>query len=263
MEDVAQVLAYYDADAEREWSRLERHPIEWRITTHYLERLIPPGSRVLDVGGGPGRYSLWLAGRGCDVTLIDLSPANVGLARQKAADCGIPLQAMAGDARQADALVAGDFDAVLLMGPLYHLTQEADRKQAIEAALRLLHPGGLLFAAFLSVNAQVRYALHRAPEELLSMREAVRCFVEGEAFAGNVFTQAYTPPPHAIAPMMAAYGLRQLHILGVESVCAMAEPQLLAQPPDVFDRWMEVAMAVCERTDLLPMSSHLLYIGQK
>jgi hypothetical protein len=54
-----------------------------------------------------------------------------------------------------------------------------------------------------------------------------------------------------------------LHIVGVESVCAMAEPQLLAQPPDIFDRWMEVAMAVCEREDLLPMSSHLLYIGEK
>lgn len=261
--EIAEVQAYYDANALEEWDRLDRHPLEWVVTTHYLKQLIPEGSRVLDIGGGPGRYSLWLAARQCDVTLLDLSPENVALAQQKAKEQGLCIQAVAGDARRVEKAVEGSYDAVLLMGPLYHLLEEADRRRAVESALACLKPGGLLFAAFLNVNAAIWYALHREPQQILTLQEECRCFVEGKAFCGTAFTQAYTPPVGEIAPFMDSFGLKQRHLLGVESVCAMAEPQLMAQPKEVWERWMQVALAVCERTDLLPMASHLLYIGEK
>ncbi len=57
-----------------------------------MERLIRPGEHILDIGGGPGRYSIYFAQRGCDVTLLDLSEGNAAFAREKAAQMGLPLK---------------------------------------------------------------------------------------------------------------------------------------------------------------------------
>ncbi len=140
MDNTDAIMAYYDTQVEIEWQRIDGRP-EFILTCRYLDRYIASGDTVLDIGGGPGRYATYLAGKGCDVTLLDLSPANVQFAKAKAKELRLPLQALQGDARTADTAVQGLYDHVLLMGPLYHLQTEQDRKQAVEASLRLLKPG--------------------------------------------------------------------------------------------------------------------------
>ena len=63
------VKAYYNANVSGEWNRIAGRP-EFLLTCRFLNRYIKSGDKVLDIGGGPGRYSLYLAGRGCDVTLL-------------------------------------------------------------------------------------------------------------------------------------------------------------------------------------------------
>lgn len=77
------VKRYYDETAEREWERLETHPFEFDLTTWMMDRYIQPGDTILDIGGGPGRYALHYARRGCPVTLVDLSPGNIRLAGKR------------------------------------------------------------------------------------------------------------------------------------------------------------------------------------
>ncbi len=117
-----------------------------------LGRFLPPApATVLDVGGGPGGHACWLAARGYRVHLIDVTPLHVELARQASArQPDAPLaSAEVGDAR---ALPWGpaSADAVVLFGPLYHLTDRADRLQALREAHRVLRPGGALLAAAIS-----------------------------------------------------------------------------------------------------------------
>lgn len=73
MENIEIVKKFYDETVDYEWERLERHKVEFELTKRYLNRYIKPGDKVLDLGGGPGRYSLYLAELGCAVTLADLS----------------------------------------------------------------------------------------------------------------------------------------------------------------------------------------------
>lgn len=82
------VQQYYDESVEKEWARIENRP-EFLLTTRFMNRYIKPGDSVLDIGGGPGRYSLYLAEKGCDVTLFDLSSGNIEFAktRQKSWTC--------------------------------------------------------------------------------------------------------------------------------------------------------------------------------
>ena len=121
MNDRDIVKDYYDSAPEAEWARLERSPWEFEINCVYLDGYIRPGERVLDLGGGPGRYSIHLAKHGANVTLVDLSDGNVALAREKAAAAGVEIEARQGDALDAATLPEGPFDHVLCMGPLYHL----------------------------------------------------------------------------------------------------------------------------------------------
>jgi 2-polyprenyl-3-methyl-5-hydroxy-6-metoxy-1,4-benzoquinol methylase len=83
---------YYNAFADGEWDRLETNPVtrlEFETTTEWLERWLPESGHVLDAGGGAGRYSVWLAERGYNVTLVDLSHEQVRIAREKTEEHGV------------------------------------------------------------------------------------------------------------------------------------------------------------------------------
>lgn len=65
MEDHVNIVKnYYDSDVLMEWNRLEEHPYEFELTVRMMNRYIKPGDSILDIGGGPGRYSLYFARQG-------------------------------------------------------------------------------------------------------------------------------------------------------------------------------------------------------
>lgn len=79
--DVEIVKENYNENAQSEWERLEGFHFEFEITKHYLKKYLQ-GKTVLDIGGGPGKYSIRLAGQGYDVILVDLSENNIVLANR-------------------------------------------------------------------------------------------------------------------------------------------------------------------------------------
>jgi ubiquinone/menaquinone biosynthesis C-methylase UbiE len=126
--------------------------VEFARTKEIVGRHLPPPPRVvLDVGGAAGRYACWLAAEGYEVHLVDLVPALVEEARRASSrQPESPVASLrVGDARRLD-FPDATADAVLLMGPLYHLVRAADRLRALREAGRVLKAGGLLFAVGIS-----------------------------------------------------------------------------------------------------------------
>ncbi len=126
--------------------------LEFARTQEILTRYLPePPVVVLDVGGGPGVYACWLAGQGYEVHLVDPVPRHVEQARQASErQPEHPIaSAEVGDARDL-AFEDGVADVVLVLGPLYHLTEREDRLTALREARRVLKDSGLLVAAFIS-----------------------------------------------------------------------------------------------------------------
>ncbi|WP_030435603.1 class I SAM-dependent methyltransferase [Actinoplanes subtropicus] len=142
----------YDEDA-RLWRPGSGDLLRLR-TWDIFARLLPPASVVADVGGGPGAHAARLAETGHDVLLIDPMPQHVAAARAR----GVP--AVLGEAR-ALPLPGAAVDVVLLMGPLYHLVEPADRVAALVEARRVLRPGGLLLAEVITRHAGVMDATLR------------------------------------------------------------------------------------------------------
>jgi SAM-dependent methyltransferase len=142
----AAIRAYYDRGEERDRLTDGAGQLEFLRTTEILARRLPPPPAVIaDIGGGPGRYALWLASLGYQVEHRDLMPLHVSQLQADAA--GMPgIRTAVGDARELD-LPDASVDAVLLLGPLYHLVTRAERMDAIGEAVRVLRPGGPLFAA--------------------------------------------------------------------------------------------------------------------
>ena len=273
--DTEIVREYYNSSVESEWIRLDRHPYEFELNRRFLSRYIKPGDRVLDAGGGPGRYSLWLAERGCDVTLLDLSDENVKFALEKAAALGLNITAAAGDARYADTLVSGKFDHVLLMGPLYHLTEEADRIKAVESCLKVLKSGGTISAAFISIYGGLIYDLRDALTELETLEGEDREFYEkmihtdldiykdGKSLGYDGFTRAFFTFPADVPRFFERFPLEKLHFYGIEGFIAPFSHNVDNAPEHIRKHIVDIAEHTCEREEILSYSEHLMYIGQK
>lgn len=265
MDTVQIVKNYYDNDVNLEWERLEKYYVEFEITKRYFDRFIKQGDKVLDVGGGPGKYSLYLLNKGCDVTLVDLSPNNVKFAKNKAEEHRLNLKAISGDARNINNIVFDKFDHILLMGPLYHLLDEKDRVNTINSCLSLLKPNGMIYVGFVSSHARIIYTLRDKPEKILNddIMQEWKYFIDGVDFTGDSFTKAFLINPKNVLPFMEQFNLDKIHFLSCESILAQSMDFLKQQPQQVIDKWLNFAEKICEREDLLSFAEHLMYIGRK
>ena len=142
---------HYDED-----SRLApRHGmVEFLTTMRYIERFIRPGDRVLEIGAGTGRYSHTLARQGYAVDAVELVEHNIEVFRQNT----LPeenVRIVQGNALDLSAFPDRTYDIVLLLGPLYHLYNDEDKRQALREAIRVTKKGGVVFAAYVISDGAV------------------------------------------------------------------------------------------------------------
>ncbi len=257
---------YYSANTEAEWNRLDRHRTEFAVTLRALHDHLPPApAEVIDIGGGPGRYAIALAGRGYQVTLVDLVQANLTVAEAKARDAGVTLSGtLRANALDLAAVPGARFDAALIMGPLYHLLLEAERLQAVREAARVLKPGGVLAAAFVTRFAPFRDSAQGYPEWLPQNPDyAERLLATGVHDDAAKWASAHFAHPDEIVPLMERAGLRTVELLGCEGVVAGHEQKINALTGEAWERWVDFNYRVGHDPSLRGAADHLLYIGRK
>ncbi|MBI3743543.1 MAG: class I SAM-dependent methyltransferase [Chloroflexi bacterium] len=143
-----EIIEFYEQYDEADRLFRRKSVLEFARMQELLQRYLPPAPAVvLDVGGGPGAYATWLAKGGYEVHLVDATPKHIEQAMAASAQQPQhPIASMAlGDARRL-LRAKGSADAVLLMGPLYHLVQRKDRFAALREARRVTRPDGVVFA---------------------------------------------------------------------------------------------------------------------
>ena len=264
-----EVEKYYDEAAKEEWNRLERHKVEFDITKRYMEKYIDKGSNILDVGGGPGRYAIFLTKKGHDVTLLDLSKENIKLARKKAEDNNLELEDyIHGNALKLEEELKGKFDTVLCMGPLYHLTGEDERKEVIEQCLKRLKKGGKLFVSFISAYAPTIDFIKKNPEELGKYKSdfLLDYLEDGKNVVSSDnpgFINAYFINPAEIEPFMNNFSLKKEVISGIEGITAQNEEKINKLSDKAYEEWLDLIFETSKNPMTWASCEHLLYIGTK
>jgi ubiquinone/menaquinone biosynthesis C-methylase UbiE len=265
-----EIQAYYDAAAEED--RLQNGPsqLEFVRTQAIVRRTLPPPpATILDVGGGPGSYALWLAELGYHVHLVDPVPRHVAQAHARSQRAENPIASCSvGDARDLR-WAQGSIDAVLLLGPLYHLIDRIDRLRALREAYRVLLPGGFLFAAGISRFASVLDGLAR---DLFSdppfwkiverdLREGVH---RNETDRLDYFTTAHFHRPEELEEEVKDAGFVEVHVLGLEGAGWLF--------PDFAERWrdprhradlLRAAQALEAEPAIRGVSAHLLAVARR
>ncbi len=256
------VEKFYD-EKYHELERLQRHRIEFDITKRYLdEYIVGENLDIFDIGGGPGRYSIYLAEKGHKVTLLDLSKKNIEVAKEKSAERGIILEAyIHGNALELDKYEK-TYDVILLMGPLYHLIEEVDRRKVVEDALKLLKPGGIIFASFISNYAPIQdYLKDLYPIE--SVDDLLGYLKNGVNDGESGFTTAYFFDYKEAKSLMNSFGLKELAFVGVENILGSKENEINELDEDEYNKWLEIYYQLGQDENLMGTSEHYLYIGRK
>lgn len=261
------VEQFYNDQAEREWQREDRHRTEFAVTRLALLEYLPPApAKILDDGGGPGRYAIFLTQRGYDVTLLDLAQANLNVALREAERAGVCLaDVQHGNALRLNGHADESYDAVLLMGPLYHLLDETERRTAIREARRVLKPGGRIFAAFINRYAGFRDCASRYPADLNeSLAAYERIWTEGiNVAAGGGFTDAYFADPDEVIPLVESEGFHARVLINCEGIAAGHEENLNALTGEAWERWLNWNYRFAKDAHLVGAADHLLVIAEK
>lgn len=266
---IEETKKYYDENSQKEWERLEKHPFEFIFTTYIMDQYIKPGDSVLDIGGGPGRYSIYYAQKGCDVTLIDLSDGNIELAKAKSRECNVDFPMFAANCLEIGTMELAQYDHVFLMGPLYHLINKEQRTQAVRLAIERLKPGGILYCSFILDFAGIIYDLKNGPgflaEDLGNQSTAalIDSIVTGTEYVGPAFTSACFMNQKQIEPFMQQFPLEKLHLFGQESILSLNENQVKLFPKEEYELWIETAKKFLDIPEFLAFSEHAMYIGKK
>lgn len=288
-----QVRAGYDADPEAEWRRLDRrvqNRIEYLITMHILDTYLPSRRRhprVLDAGGGPGRYTIAQAEQGYRMTLLDLSPANVDLARQRIAEAGPTVaarveQVVEGSFTDLSMFPDGGFDAVLCLGgALSHVMDVYARLRAVAELRRVARPGAKLIISVGNILSGLR-ALVQWPylwqetgdfwQDLLARVSENSTFPHDalsamRGSAGNLANGApyYEFMPEEFRTLLGAAGLTVVNLYGCQGIAAHLPSdnlEALMADPERWPIWRQWLLATCDDPNLIGFSCHLIAVAR-
>lgn len=267
IDDVSDIAAYYNSDPAREHLRLQRHQLEYDLTWRYLVQYLPPQGSILEIGAGPGRYTLGLAKRGYSVTATDMSASLLEECRKSISAAGLVKQVrfVVADARDLGQLAAPEFDAVLLMGPLYHLIEEADRETALRQAFDRLRAGGVVFSAWISRFGILGDLMKDLPE-----------WIEDQEGVRSLVTKGRRPDEHPrggfrgyfarvseIASLHEATGFETLVLAAVEPAISADDESYNRLEGDQRRLWLDLLYEISIEISIMGASRHLLYIGKK
>lgn len=262
---------HYDEFGEGEWERLESNPVarmELENTLEILTAVLPKDGVVLDAGGGPGRYSIWLAKRGYRVEHVDVSAEQVRLAREKADEHGVGAQITArkGDIRDLD-FEGEHFDAVCCLGgPLSHVIDASDRNRAVRELSRVARPGAPVVVSVIGrLNALrdgIRHGLDEHPgllPEIAETGDFTQALID--EYGGEGWAECHFFRARELETLLSAAGLDVTQLVGLEGPASSMQPELSTASDAAVAAVEEVVDMLKTDPTVVDSSEHILAVA--
>ena len=250
---VQELYRRYDEDSRLNKSQAAR--VEFLTTVRYIEKYLIPGAKILDIGAGAGEYSLHFARQGYAVSALELADANIEAFQRKLLPTDqIDLQQ--GNAMDLSRYGDESFDIVLVLGPLYHLHSQEDKRQCIREAKRVCKEGGKLFFAFIA-NDMVILTMQKAHANYLLDGD-----YDKETFRLDDFPFVFHTPDRA-RELLKAGGVNILHEVASDGVSELLAEMINAMDEKTYRQYLRYHYYTCEKPECLGYSNHLLFVGEK
>jgi ubiquinone/menaquinone biosynthesis C-methylase UbiE len=254
------IAGFFDEYGEQEWERLDRTPtdrVNFEVHKRLLEEHVQAGDRVLEVGSGPGRFTLELARLGARIVVGDVSARQLDAHRERTNEVEPLIEdRVVLDVVDLSRFGDGEFDvAVCYGGPVSYVLERAD--DAVAELLRVTKPGGRVLVSVMSMLGAARAFLGSFPEliERLGWDEAV-----GAVFETGILT-AEVNNGH----VMKLYRWQELEALLARHPCrvltASAANYLVIGNEETFvqdERWLELELAACREPGALDAGTHIV-----
>jgi S-adenosylmethionine-dependent methyltransferase len=265
------VQNFYDQNANHEWQRLDTplSKIEFASALWLINKYFPKQGCVCDIGSGPGRYAIELIRKGYSVTLFDLSKELIHLAQTKIAELNLKAQRfIVGDARKMEQLASESFEAVLLMGPMYHIIDPGDRLKVLKNALRILKPQGVALITYLNSWGLIRTGFSDFPtwyQDISFLRSMLNEHIfSGESLSN--FTECYWSTPEIAIKEVESAGFEVVSYGGAQGFAGgmrLILEQLAEENHDAFENVVQVAAEMCELKQYRDSTEHMHLIVRK
>lgn len=257
-----QYLAEYYNRGYEDGRLASRHgSVEFLTTMRYIQRYIKPDDRMIEIGAGTGRYSHALARQGYAVDAVELIPHNIEIFRQHTQP-NEKITITQGNAMDLSVFVSNTYDMTMLLGPMYHLFTKADKRQALQEAIRVTKPGGLVFAAYcISDPSILDYGFKQGHIFELIEKE----MLETEHF------KAFSNPrdlfelhrKEDIDDLMRGFNVTRLNYVAADGYTNHMRETVDSMDLATFELYLKYHFSVCERPDMAGLTHHALDIFRK
>ena len=260
MNEREKILSEHYGDGTAEDQRLSKdkaHSVEYLTTKKYIDNYLKEGDRILEVGAGTGAYSLHYASLGYRVNSIEFLEGNLNILKSKITK-DMNITAEQGDALDLSRFKDNKFDITLILGPLYHLFTEKDKRKAIEEAIRVTKKGGLIYLAYLTSDSVfISYCLKK--HHLLDKNTYDKNY-KMLNIPEEVFSVFYIDE---FKNTMNNYNIEYLNNVATDGVAGILREHVNDLTDEEFNVLLNYHYSTCEREDLQGYSSHMLYICRK
>lgn len=257
-----------------EWNRLVSDPyhrLELGTTLHFLKRHLPARGKLLDVGGGPGRYAIELSRRGYWVSLVDLSPELVEQARRNIRRAGVArrvLRILEGSVTDLSEFEDGSFEGVLCLGgALNHVLVLRDRDRAVGELVRVARRGAPIFVSVVSRYARLLDGLNRHPDALRTDPEHFWQMLRTGNYDGH---RGYAPShfmtPEELSGLLRKHRLKIVESVGLEGLAAgrnRVVNRLARADKAAWKNWWNFHLATCTDPSVVATSQHFMIVARK
>ena len=237
------------------------HRIEFITTTHYIDRYLKKGDRILEVGAGTGAYSLYYANKGYQVDAVELVQSNVNILKSKIKD-NMNINAIQGNALDLSMYADDTFDITLVLGPLYHLFKDVEEIQAIREAIRVTKPKGKIFIAFILFDLTMLTWGFKEKNIIGNYGPGKEVSLD---FKPNnkeeyIFNMRYFSE---VKNLMNKFNVIKRHYVATDGIGRIMKEDIENMTDKEYSMFIDYHLSICEREDLIGYSGHILSIIEK
>lgn len=246
---------YNEKEEDGRLTQDKAHKIEFLITTKYINKYLKPGMKILEVGAGTGRYSLYYANQGYEVKALELVKHNIDIFKKNITN-NMNIDVIQGNALDLSMYSDNEFDMVLNLGPLYHLPEIRDMDKAINESIRVCKPGGILYFAMLSNESNFINQVIKDKSYLL-----------GNDFDKETFDLVDIPfvfmRINEMNDLFKNKSIQKLHLVGQDGLSLTFKNQINEFNDEEYNVWIKYIESSCEDESIIGYSNHVLFIGRK